>query len=97
MHIEKYKSNGKYYLRLVRNRRVIDSRGQSVSRKQLVLSLGAYDIYDDGKPDYLERLRQSFRDGVPLIPALQAYVNERNPEKYVVTFRNCLKIKCSSC
>jgi transposase len=86
MHIEKYKSNGKYYLRLVRNRRVIDSRGQSVSRKQLVLSLGAYDIYDDGKPDYLERLRQSFRDGVPLIPALQAYVNERNPEKYVVTF-----------
>ena len=43
MHIEKYKSNGKFYLRLVSNKRIIDAQGRNVSRKQLVLSLGSYD------------------------------------------------------
>ena len=87
MHIEKYKSNGKDYLRLVSNRRIKDARGQNVSRKNLILSLGAYDKYDDGQPDYLERLRQSFRDGKPLIPELLPYVEEKKPEKYIVTFQ----------
>ena len=87
MHIEKYKSNGKDYLRLVSNRRIKDARGQNVSRKNLILSLGAYDKYDDGQPDYLERLRQSFRDGKPLIPELLPYVEEKKPEKYTVTFQ----------
>lgn len=73
MHIEKYKTNGKYYLRLVENKRIIKD-GQSVNRKKLILSLGRIDQYDDGQPNYLERLRQSFRDGRPLIPALQGYV-----------------------
>lgn len=86
MHIEKYKTNGKYYLRLVSNKRVIDSQGRNVNRKQLVLSLGAYEKYDDGQPDYLERLRQSFRDGTPFIPALLPYVGEKAPQKYTVTF-----------
>jgi len=73
VHIEKYKTNGKYYLRLVENKRV-EKDGQSVNRKKLVLSLGRYDQYDDGQPDYMERLRESFRVGNPLIPALQGYV-----------------------
>lgn len=73
MHIEKYKTNGKYYLRLVENKRIIKD-GQSVNRKKLILSLGRIDQYDDGQPNFLERLRQSFRDGRPLIPALQGYV-----------------------
>ena len=69
VHIEKYKTNGKYYLRLVENKRV-EKDGQSVKRKKLVLSLGRYDQYDDGQPDYMERLRESFRVGNPLIPLL---------------------------
>jgi transposase len=74
VHIEKYKTNGKYYLRLVENKR-IEKDGQSVNRKKLVLSLGRYDQYDDGQPNYMERLRESFRVGNPLIPALQGYVD----------------------
>ena len=73
MHIEKYKTNGKYYLRLVENKRV-EKNGQRVNRKKLILSLGRYDQYDDGQADYLERLRESFRVGEPLIPALREYV-----------------------
>ena len=86
MHIEKFKMNGKYYLRLVQSKRIDDANGNRVSRKQLVYSIGAYDKFDDGQPDYLERLRQSFRDGTPLIPALLPYVGAPAPQKYTVTF-----------
>ena len=86
MHIEKYKSSGKYYLRLVQNKYIIDDNGNSIGRKQLIYSIGAYDKFDDGQPDYLERLRQSFRDGTPLIPALLPYVGAPAPQKYTVTF-----------
>ena len=73
MYIDRYKTNGRYYLRLVREKRIIDAKGNSVSRKESVLSLGNYEQFDDGEPDYLERLRQSFREGNPLIPALLPY------------------------
>ena len=87
MHIEKYKTNGKYYLRLVQNRRIIDVSGNKVSRKQLVLSLGAYDKLDDGQPDFLERLRQSFRNGEPIIPDLRPFTENNSLEQYTIIFR----------
>ena len=57
--------------------------GKKVSRKKVVAYLGPQDKYDDGQPDYLERLRQSFRDGAPLIPELLPYVEERPAQKYL--------------
>ena len=86
MYIDRYKTNGRYYLRLVREKRIIDSKGNSVSRKESVLSLGNYDQFDDGEPDYLERLRQSFREGNPLIPALLPYVKQAPKQKYTIAF-----------
>ena len=39
--------------------------------------------FNDGKPDYLKRLKQSFKDGNPLIPALNDYVETSvRPEIY---------------
>lgn len=81
MHIEKYKTNGKYYLRLVENKRVIQN-GESVNRKTLILSLGRYDKYDDGEPDYMQRLRQSFAEKKPLIPELLPYVEQAPKTKH---------------
>ncbi len=86
MHIERYKSNGCYYLRLVRSKRITNANGESIGRKELVLSLGNYAQYDDGKPNYLDRLRQSFREGTPLIPALLPYVEQAPKQKYTITF-----------
>lgn len=86
MHIERYKSNGCYYLRLVRSKRITNVNGESIGRKELVLSLGNYAQYDDGKPNYLDRLRQSFREGTPLIPALLPYVEQAPKQKYTITF-----------
>ncbi len=87
MHIERYKHNSKYYLRLVASKRMTTRNGKSISGKELVLSLGPLSKYDDGGPGYLDRLRKSFRDGRPLIGALAPYVGEAPREEWEVKFR----------
>jgi len=87
MFIDVYNNNGKPYLRLMESRRVENDNGVKVSRKIVVDYIGALDRFDDGKPDYIERLRKSFRAGVPLIPALEPYCENVKPrEKYRFTF-----------
>ncbi len=87
MHIEKYRSNGIDYLRLVEGKRMRNKDGSSIVGKRVVASLGAYARHDDGRPDYLARLRQSFRDGRPLIDALKPYVGDAPREEWVVRFK----------
>ncbi len=87
MHIEKYRSNGIDYLRLVEGKRMRNKDGSPIVGKRVVASLGAYARHDDGRPDYLERLRQSFREGRPLIDALKPYVGNAPKEEWVVRFR----------
>ena len=86
MHIEKYSVAGISYLRLVASKRVINKRGKSVTGKRLVLSLGPLSKHDDGKPEYLERLRASFSAGNPLIQELGPYVGDAPKERYTLTF-----------
>ena len=86
MHIEKYRSNGREYLRLVAGRRTKDSKGRQIIAKRIVASLGALEKHDDGKPDYLERLRQSFRDGKPFLKELEPYVGQVPKAHITVTF-----------
>ena len=86
MHIEKYKSNSRYYLRLVSGKRMKDSQGRPIIGKHVVLSLGALAKHDDGKPDYLRRLRESFSDGKPLIKELEPYVGQAPVRRWTVTF-----------
>ena len=78
MFIECYKNNGTDYLRLVRSVRRPKKSDPSVfsSYKVTELNIGPLSRFDDGKPDYVRRLKQSFRDGDPLIPALRPYVDE---------------------
>ena len=76
MHLEKYQSNGKEYLRLVRTIRIKREDGKALNRKEVVKALGPMSQYDDGKPDYLVRLRRSFSEGKPLISELLAYLGE---------------------
>ena len=76
MHLEKYQSSGKEYLRLVRTIRVKKEDGKVLNRKEIVKALGPMSQYDDGEADYMLRLRRSFSEGKPLIPALLPYVSE---------------------
>lgn len=86
MHIEKFTVRQRPYLRLVESKRCLSRNGKPISGKTLVLSLGPLSQHDDGKPDYLERLRKSFREGNPLIEALKPYVGEAPKEQWNVTF-----------
>ena len=87
MHIEKYRSNGIDYLRLVEGKRMKRKDGTPIVGKRVVASLGAYVRHDDGRPDYLARLRQSFRVGRPLIDALKPYVGGAPKERWRIEFK----------
>ena len=79
MFLECFTNNGKPYLRLARSVRVTNKNGMKVSQKQPVLNLGPLSRFDDGQPDYLDRLKKSFKAGNPLIPALLPYCSEKRP------------------
>ena len=93
MHIEQYKSNSRAYLRLVSGKRMRDSLGRPIIGKRIVLSLGALAKHDDGRPDYLKRLRESFAEGKPLIKELEPYVDQAPVRKWTVTYERG-DVKC---
>lgn len=85
MYIAVFKNNGKDYLRLMESYRTKTDEGKIAIRKRIICNIGPLSKYDDGKPDYLERLRESFRLGNPLISELEEYSKRKNPlEKYTV-------------
>ncbi|MGN0059919.1 MAG: IS1634 family transposase [Coriobacteriales bacterium] len=86
MHIEKFTVCGRAYLRLVKSRRRLTRNGKPISGKELVLGLGPLSKHDDGKPDYLGRLRASFRAGKPLIRELEPFVGEAPKARILVPF-----------
>lgn len=81
MFVEKVKNNGKDYLRLVQSVRVTNKDGYKVSQKKVVLNIGPLERYDDGKPDYVKRLKDSFKAGNPIIPSLLPYCSELPPSE----------------
>lgn len=44
-----------------------------------VYNIGPLDRFDDGQPDYVGRLKKSFKAGVPLIPALKQFCDKEKP------------------
>lgn len=87
MFVECIKNNGIPYLRLVEGVRVTNKNGDRTSQKKLVLSIGPLSRFDDGQPNYVERLKKSFKAGNPLIPELLPYCSEQRPvEKYQFSF-----------
>lgn len=81
MFIEAVQNNGKKYLRLVQSIRVTNKSVYKVSQKKLILNIGPLDRFDDGQPDYVERLKKSFKAGAPLISSLLPYCEEKKPEE----------------
>lgn len=79
MFIEKIKNNGKDYLRLVHAVRKPNKNGDMVSTKQVLLNIGPLERFDDGLPDYLGRLKKSFKAGDPLIPVLEPFCSPTKP------------------
>ena len=80
MYIEKNKNNGIDYLRLVKSQRIVNSKGIKTSTKSVVYNIGPLSRFDDGKPDYVERLKKSFKQGKPIIPELQRFCSDPLPK-----------------
>ena len=62
-------NNGIKYLQVQESHYEV-SGGKARQRRRVVKNLGPLSRFDDGKPDFLRRLRESFRDGNPIIPEL---------------------------
>ena len=75
MFLDIYSRYGKRYIRISEGYRVLKN-GKSLTRKRIIKSLGAVSTYDDGLPDFEQRLRASFKAGNPLIPELLPYVKK---------------------
>ena len=87
MFLEVSKSNGLDYLRLVNSIRVKNNNGYRVSQKKVVFNIGPLARFDDGQPEYVQRLKQSFRTAEPLIETLKPYCSkEPIREKYKFVF-----------
>ena len=86
MTIERVTNHGIAYLRLTASLGLKKVGGRVVQRRKVVLSLGPMSRHDDGKPDYLRRLRESYRAGRPLIKELEPYVDGAAKGKVTVTF-----------
>lgn len=88
MYVEKFSNNGTPYLRLVQSKRVPNKNGVKMPKKTVVFNIGPLSRFDDGKPDYLQRLKDSFKAGNPIIPSLKPYAQEQEApkEKVTITF-----------
>lgn len=87
MYVEVTKNNGRDYLRLVKSQRVLNAKGVKTATKSVVYNIGPLNRFNDGKPDYVKRLKKSFKAGKPLISALEVYCTDEPPrETYSFTF-----------
>lgn len=69
MYIDCVINSGKPYLRIAESYSIkVD--GVRKNRKRTIRNIGPLSRFDDGKPDFLIRLKQSFKDGCPMIDGL---------------------------
>lgn len=86
MFIESFKNNGIPYLRLVDGIRIVKDDGKVTIRKKVIKSIGPLSRFDDGKPDYVKRLKESFSNGNPMIPSLQEFCEAKHLKEYIIKF-----------
>lgn len=85
MFIEKFLNNGIPYLRLVESQRYTNDKGIRTVRKKSIYNIGPLRKFDDGEEDFLDRLKLSFKNGNPIIPALQPFCSSQPVrEKYTI-------------
>ncbi|MFI3308049.1 MAG: IS1634 family transposase [Mycoplasmatota bacterium] len=88
MFIEKMYNNGYAYLRLVESERYTNDKGVRTVRKRLIYNIGPISKFDNGDPDYFQKLKDSFKAGHPIIDELKQFINKENikRERYNITF-----------
>jgi transposase len=101
MHIACTKNHGINYLQVHQAYSVMEN-GKRKTKKRLVKNLGPLSRFDDGKGDYLKRLRLSFKQGKPLIKEItslatseQKLLQKKQAEKIILKFDKTKESDCS--
>ena len=82
MYIDCVKNSRKPYLRVAESYSV-NENGVRKNRKRTIRNIGPLSRFDDGKPDFLKRLQQSFKEGNPLIESLSDLVESKPTRRRV--------------
>lgn len=83
MYISCGNNNGIPYLRLMESITKVNANGETIKTKKSVYNIGPLSRFDDNKPNYLQRLRDSFSNGKPFIQELLPFVELTQHEKEV--------------
>lgn len=87
MHIEKVSNNGIPYIRVVQSYYGKTATGKYTCKKKIIKTIGLLHIFDDGKDNFGERLKISFRNNNPLIDELKEFCeNKPNSNSYTIKF-----------
>ena len=82
-------NNGTKYIRICESVRIADKdSNRSVPKKKTVKNIGPVTKFDDGKPDFIARLKASYAAGNPILDVLKPYVNASVPQE-VYNIRLC--------
>jgi len=80
MYIDCVKNSNNPYLRVAESYSVREN-GKLKNRKRTIRNIGPLSKFDDGRPDFLQRLRRSFGDGNPIIPSLSDLAGSISPPR----------------
>jgi hypothetical protein len=77
MFLDIFNNNEKMYIRISESYRVYsEEKKKFVNRKRTIKNIGPVSKFDDGKENFIERLRASFNAGTPIIKELEPYVSK---------------------
>ena len=76
MFIECVKNNGTDYLRVIEGFNY-NENGKRKHKRRVLKNIGPLSRYDDGEADYLRRLRESFKNGNPIIEELGELIKDK--------------------
>lgn len=96
MYIDCVKNSGKPYLRVAESYSVTEN-GIRKNRKRTIRNIGPLSRFDDGKPNFLKRLKESFKEGHPIIGGLSDLLeNKIKKRRVVIEFDREDKTECMS-
>ena len=62
MYLDCFKCKGKPYLRIVENSTIIVD-GRKKQKRTTIKNLGYLEKFDDGKPDFIKRMKEKLKNG----------------------------------
>ena len=89
MFLEIANNNGTKYIRICESVRITDKdSNRSIPKKKTIKNIGPVTKFDDGKPDFIARLKASYAAGNPILDVLKPYVSKSVPQE-VYNIRLC--------